>query len=527
MLRTGELAGAAKLPMFAGQGLNDAQAAAKLGDLAFAHGITGMGQVGDVLGQEVGGNILQRLPGALPGRKTGLETPVEFAKSFVPTSWEAANPLAMRGVGGQTASKFAPALAGEAAGQEIESMGRLAGFIGLVKQGYTPDIASAMTKAAHVDYSSLTSFERNFMRRVAPFYSWLSGNVPYQLREIVEKPGGTIANAISSPPTTWSVNNSARWASASATSGALTMTTVTSGTDGYYNGTKSAGYYSRNLVPAPGEFIQVFRLQATIDNDGNRAFVGVAGTDGYLLGSVDFRNSTGTRAVRYISNDTTFGNIASGLSAATCANGYWFALVHKGNTVEVWYNTTNSSTEPTSSWLFFNRVDSTTSRAQVSPWLEVMGAAREVNTGATGAVATVSGYRTAFRTAGGETFAALPAGLDSTGFSSASDVITLRAWDLGSAWLPSQSRMRLLIADAENRLPGDAASWTWSLTGSDSAGPAAATNYQASSALTLKVPGTDTTETVGRRYWTLRAKCASSSSTQTGSIDTALIRLGN
>ncbi len=126
----------------------------------------------------------------------GLAAFPQAVRDYVPRSIEQVNPLNVRGVGGLATSKFAPVAAGQKLGNEIEDVGRLAGLYGLMKQGYEPGVAADMVKAMHVDYSRATGFERNVMKRLIPFYGWLRGNLPQQIRQLVENPGGPAAMAI-------------------------------------------------------------------------------------------------------------------------------------------------------------------------------------------------------------------------------------------------------------------------------------------------------------------------------------------
>lgn len=182
--------------LFKGQGLSDAAATRKFSDIIFSKGITGGGVARDVVGADAAEELLMRLPGAMPGRKPGLEMFPQAAKDFIPTSLGQANPLNIRGVNGRTKSLFSPVAAGQKIGNEIEDMGRIAGMYGLMKQGYEPGVAADMVKAMHVDYSHSTGFEKNVMKRLIPFYGWMRGNLPEQIRQVVENPGGPAAMAV-------------------------------------------------------------------------------------------------------------------------------------------------------------------------------------------------------------------------------------------------------------------------------------------------------------------------------------------
>lgn len=88
---------------------------------------------------------------------------------------------------------FAPIALGARFSNTTENVGRLATFIGLLRQGKSFEEAGALVKAMHVDYSDLTAFERNVARRVIPFYSWSRHMIPYTLRQFAEKPAGVYA----------------------------------------------------------------------------------------------------------------------------------------------------------------------------------------------------------------------------------------------------------------------------------------------------------------------------------------------
>lgn len=73
--------------------------------------------------------------------------------------------------------------------QGVESFHRFAAFLRMY--GIDGDAGSAMSwvHTIHFDYSDLTSFERNVIRKYVPFYVWAKNNIPLQLRMAVERPG--------------------------------------------------------------------------------------------------------------------------------------------------------------------------------------------------------------------------------------------------------------------------------------------------------------------------------------------------
>lgn len=136
--------------------------------------------------------FLPPVPGTELRSKTGKLLP--DLKAFVRETIDNArkpgglNPLAVAGVGGRTKDTNAIVHAGRAVGTNMEQVGRLANFLGNLEAGMTPDIAAATTKGIHFDYSHLTPFEKNVMRRLVPFYTYTRKNLPMQLRLIAQHP---------------------------------------------------------------------------------------------------------------------------------------------------------------------------------------------------------------------------------------------------------------------------------------------------------------------------------------------------
>jgi hypothetical protein len=78
-------------------------------------------------------------------------------------------------------------------GDTTDAINRSAGYIGLLIQGIDPMEAARRIKASQVDYSSLTKFERNFLRRIFPWYSYNSRILKYVATDLFENPGGMYA----------------------------------------------------------------------------------------------------------------------------------------------------------------------------------------------------------------------------------------------------------------------------------------------------------------------------------------------
>jgi len=95
------------------------------------------------------------------------------------TTKQLVNPLATR---------FAPVEIGRKVGSAIENNARMALFIDRLAKGDRPLQASIYVKKYLFDYSELTPMERNFFRRVVPFYTWMRKNIPLQIEGLITNP---------------------------------------------------------------------------------------------------------------------------------------------------------------------------------------------------------------------------------------------------------------------------------------------------------------------------------------------------
>ena len=82
-----------------------------------------------------------------------------------------------------------PLAAGKRFGNAVEMQTRAVNFITHLKQGMSPIDAAEMVKKYHFDYLDLSDFERNVMKRILPFYSWMRKNIPMQLEMLLDNPG--------------------------------------------------------------------------------------------------------------------------------------------------------------------------------------------------------------------------------------------------------------------------------------------------------------------------------------------------
>lgn len=71
----------------------------------------------------------------------------------------------------------------------VDNYSRLVGFIDRLRKGDTPEQAVAMVKKYLFDYFDLTPFEKRWMKRIIPFYTWMRKNIPLQVEMLLRKPG--------------------------------------------------------------------------------------------------------------------------------------------------------------------------------------------------------------------------------------------------------------------------------------------------------------------------------------------------
>jgi hypothetical protein len=74
-------------------------------------------------------------------------------------------------------------------GRAIEENARLAHFTDKLSKGMSPDDAARSVKKFLFDYTELTPFEQNVMKRTLPFYSWSRKNLPLQAEMFLRRPG--------------------------------------------------------------------------------------------------------------------------------------------------------------------------------------------------------------------------------------------------------------------------------------------------------------------------------------------------
>ena len=87
--------------------------------------------------------------------------------------------------------EFIPFQLGRVAGNYIESQARILGFLVNLKKTGSVEHSAFQSKQFLMDYQNLTPFERTFMKRVIPFYTWNRKNIENQVTTLLTRPGRT------------------------------------------------------------------------------------------------------------------------------------------------------------------------------------------------------------------------------------------------------------------------------------------------------------------------------------------------
>jgi hypothetical protein len=94
----------------------------------------------------------------------------------------------LRGEITQGTEDFPLLAAGRQTGTRVETKARGAQALDLFGKGYAPDAVGDEVWKTHYNYSRLTPFEKNVMKRVFPFYTFMSRNLPLQIETAATNP---------------------------------------------------------------------------------------------------------------------------------------------------------------------------------------------------------------------------------------------------------------------------------------------------------------------------------------------------
>ena len=149
----------------------------------------------DLLTSNVEGQINQFIPGATPmSIGAGIKELIPDGSRSV--SQALGDFGAIKGFSNSYETRNPWLNAGQKIGETVDSMGRLGGFLALLRKGVGPQAASKRMKSALVDYSSLTTFERHWMKNIFLWWSYQSRIGKYALESLATNPGGRYGQMI-------------------------------------------------------------------------------------------------------------------------------------------------------------------------------------------------------------------------------------------------------------------------------------------------------------------------------------------
>ncbi len=197
LLKGNVLKDAVEIPFIQKMGITDAaQASQILRREIFKHNVIGQSAVddaGDMLAP-----LSQQMPGLRPETlsfRNPIKSTATVGKTAFPKSLRQANPFNVAGVASE-ADEFAPVAAGRMVGNYTEKINRGSGFLGLLRQGFSPAEAAKKIRSAQVDYGNLTNTEKTIFRRVAPFYSFSKGAGEFVVNELTKDPAGRLGKVV-------------------------------------------------------------------------------------------------------------------------------------------------------------------------------------------------------------------------------------------------------------------------------------------------------------------------------------------
>lgn len=88
--------------------------------------------------------------------------------------------------------------AGDRAATASDSWNRIGTYLSAVRQGYTPEAAKAVSDLTQVVYrpEAFSSFERDWIKRLVPFYSYSKGIAPLVADNLINQPAGLMGQSI-------------------------------------------------------------------------------------------------------------------------------------------------------------------------------------------------------------------------------------------------------------------------------------------------------------------------------------------
>jgi hypothetical protein len=97
-------------------------------------------------------------------------------------------------VPGQTRNVFLNT--SQAVNDYVDGVSRLAGQLMLMRQGIPADVAAKRVTEALIDYGGLSTFEKSVMKKIFPWYSYMSRSGAFAVKQLMTKPGGRYAQSL-------------------------------------------------------------------------------------------------------------------------------------------------------------------------------------------------------------------------------------------------------------------------------------------------------------------------------------------
>jgi len=80
--------------------------------------------------------------------------------------------------------------------QNVEFMNRVPMYLYMRRKGFTPEAAARKVTELHFDYSDFSDFEKVYMKKIIPFYSFTRKAAPLMVRTLAERPGGLLGKTL-------------------------------------------------------------------------------------------------------------------------------------------------------------------------------------------------------------------------------------------------------------------------------------------------------------------------------------------
>lgn len=201
-MRQGKTVAGAAERYFPGKGLTDEAATAELQNLRFLHGGGALrgSPAEDAVGlgtHETPGDVT--LPNSAQAAEKGLlatANPLNALPKDPKSLLDPRNLWDVRGVGGRTETGNSLIHYGQHTADAVDELNHTGAWLSALHQGYDPAAAMALATKAQYNYSNLSGFENQVMRRLMPWYNWSRQNIPYQVQHLMQHPGGLNAAAI-------------------------------------------------------------------------------------------------------------------------------------------------------------------------------------------------------------------------------------------------------------------------------------------------------------------------------------------